>query len=44
VQPDEADSQPSFLGLPWPDLPRRASDRRSDPHHPDPATHNQNGT
>jgi len=44
VRPDEADSQPSFLGSPWPDLPRRASDRRSDPHHPDPATHNQNGT
>jgi len=37
VQPDEAVSQLAFASPPWPDLPRRASDRRSDPHPPDPA-------
>jgi len=29
VRPDEADSQPSFLGSPWPDLPRAVQDRLS---------------
>jgi len=27
VRPDEADSQPSFLGSPWPDLPGAVRDR-----------------
>jgi len=44
VRPDEAVSQLAFASSPWPDLPRRASDRRPNPHHPDPAPHNQNGT